>query len=120
MATPEIQSEDSIGVDPLPPGQVWGISPGGQDENPGLYRLEVNVNPGSGVKVLNKPCPAPFQESIKFAEQNLLARAKELVGDRDPRPVGRKESSGFPADTAGGASDDGDLALEVLFGHVPP
>jgi len=37
------------------------------------------------VKVLNKPCPAPFQESIKFAEQNLLARAKELVGDRDPR-----------------------------------
>jgi len=85
VATPEIQSEDSIGVDPLPPGQVWGISPGGQDENPGLYRLEVNVNPGSGVKVLNKPCPAPFQESIKFAEQNLLARAKELVGDRDPR-----------------------------------
>jgi ATP-dependent Lon protease len=85
VATPEIQSEDSIGVDPLPPGQVWGISPGGQDENPGLYRLEVNVNPGSGVKVLNKPCPAPFQESIKFAEQNLLARAKELIGDRDPR-----------------------------------
>jgi ATP-dependent Lon protease len=85
VATPEIQSEDSIGVDPLPPGQVWGISPGGQDENPGLYRLEVNVNPGSGVKVINKPCPAPFQESIKFAEQNLLARAKELVGDRDPR-----------------------------------
>ena len=85
VATPEIQSEDSIGVDPLPPGQVWGISPGGQDENPGLYRLEVNVNPGSGVKVINKPCPAPFQESIKFAEQNLLARAKELLGDRDPR-----------------------------------
>ena len=85
VATPEIQSEDSIGVDPLPPGQVWGISPGGQDENPGLYRIEVNVNPGSGVKVLNKPCPPPFQESIKFAEQNLLARAKELVGDRDPR-----------------------------------
>ena len=37
------------------------------------------------MKVINKPCPAPFQESIKFAEQNLLARAKELVGDRDPR-----------------------------------
>ena len=85
VATPEIQSEDSIGVDPLPPGQVWGISPGGQDEHAGLYRLEVNVNPGSGVKVINKPCPAPFQESIKFAEQNLLARAKELIGDRDPR-----------------------------------
>ena len=85
VATPEIQSEDSIGVDPLPPGQVWGISPGGQDENPGLYRIEVNVNPGSGVKVINKPCPAPFQESIKFAEQNLLARARDLVGDRDPR-----------------------------------
>ena len=27
VATPELQSEDSIGSDPLPPGQVWAISP---------------------------------------------------------------------------------------------
>lgn len=85
VATPEIQSEDSIGTDPLPPGQVWGISPGGQDEYVGLYRIEVNANPGSGVKVINKPVPPAFAESIKQAEQNLLARAHELVGDRDPR-----------------------------------
>jgi ATP-dependent Lon protease len=64
---------------------VWAISPGGQDEHPGLYRIEANQNPGSGVKVINRPCPPPFQESIKCAEQNLLARAVELVGDRDPR-----------------------------------
>ena len=32
VATPELQSEDSIGSDPLPAGQVWAISPGGQDE----------------------------------------------------------------------------------------
>jgi len=85
VATPEIQSEDSIGADPLPPGQVWGISPGGQDEYPGLYRIEVNASPGAGVKVINKPVPPAFSESIKQAEQNLLARAAELVGDRDPR-----------------------------------
>ena len=85
VATPEIQSEDSIGSDPLPPGQVWGISPGGQDEYAGLYRIEVNASPGSGVKVINKPVPPAFSESIKQAEQNLLARAHELVGDRDPR-----------------------------------
>jgi ATP-dependent Lon protease len=30
VATPELQSEDSIGVDPLPPGQVWAISPAGR------------------------------------------------------------------------------------------
>ncbi len=85
VATPEIQSEDSIGTDPLPPGQVWGISPGGQDEYTGLYRIEVNASPGSGMKVINKPVPPAFSESIKQAEQNLLARAHELVGDRDPR-----------------------------------
>jgi len=85
VATREIQSEDSIGSDPLPPGQVWAIGPGGQDEYPGLYRLEVNVNPGSDVKVINKPCPPPFTESIKFAQFNLYASARELVGDRDPR-----------------------------------
>jgi len=85
VVTPELQSENSIGTDPLAPGQVWGISPGGQDENPGLYRVDVTVGPGSGVRVLNQPPPAPFKESAKYAEQNLYARAKELVGDRDPR-----------------------------------
>jgi ATP-dependent Lon protease len=85
VATPELQSEDSIGTDPLDPGQVWSISPGGMDENPGLYRVEVNEGPGHGVKILNRPPPAPFVESVKCAEQNLYARAQELVGDRDPR-----------------------------------
>jgi len=35
VVTPEVQSEDEIGSDPLPPGQVWAISPGGQDEGVG-------------------------------------------------------------------------------------
>jgi ATP-dependent Lon protease len=29
--------------------------------------------------------PAAFKESIRCAEQNLYARAQQLVGDRDPR-----------------------------------
>jgi ATP-dependent Lon protease len=37
------------------------------------------------VRVLNNPVPAPFKESIRCAEQNLYARAQQLVGDRDPR-----------------------------------
>ena len=85
VATPELYSENSIGTDPLPPGQVWVISPGAQEENSGLYRIDVNEGPGSGVKILNQPAPAPFKESVRCAEQNLYARAKELVGDRDPR-----------------------------------
>lgn len=85
VSTPELHAESSIGSDPLPPGQVWTISPGGEDEYPGLFRIEVNEGPGSGVKILNRPAPAPFRESVKAAEQNLYARSKELVGDRDPR-----------------------------------
>ena len=85
VVTPELQSEDSIGSDPLPPGQVWAISPGGLDENAGLFRIEATEGPGSGVKILNRPAPAPFSESVRYAEQNLYARAKQLVGDRDPR-----------------------------------
>ena len=49
VATPELYSEDSIGTDPLPPGQVWAISSGTADENPGLYRIDVTQGPGSGV-----------------------------------------------------------------------
>ncbi len=85
VATPELQSEDSIGADPLPHGQVWGFGPGGQDEAVGLYRIEVNEGPGSGVRILNQPPPPAFRESVKIAEQNLYARAGELVGDRNPR-----------------------------------
>ena len=85
VTTPELYSEDSIGSDPLPPGQAWVISPGGGDENPGLYRVDITEGPGSGVRILNQPAPPAFKESVRCAEQNLYGRAKELVGDRDPR-----------------------------------
>jgi ATP-dependent Lon protease len=85
VSTPELQSENSIGSDPLEPGQVWTISPGGVDEHPGLFRIEANEGPGNGVRILNKPVPAAFKESVGFAEQNLYSKAKFLVGDKDPR-----------------------------------
>lgn len=85
VSTPELYSENSIGGDPFEPGQVWSISPGGVDGHPGLYRIEVNAGPGTGVKILNKPAPPAFRESINYAEQNLYARSIQLVGDKDPR-----------------------------------
>ncbi len=85
VATPELHSDDAIDSDPLPPGQVWGISPGTGETGASLYRIEVAVGPGSGVKILNQPVPPAFRESTRVAEQNLYGRAKSLVGDRDPR-----------------------------------
>ena len=85
VSTPELQSDNSIGTDPLEPGQVWTISPSAGEEHSGLYRIEVNEGPGSGVKILNKPVPPSFKESLGFAEQNLYARSLQLVGDKDPR-----------------------------------
>jgi ATP-dependent Lon protease len=85
VATPELQSEDSIGADPLPAGQVWAISPGSQDEGTGLYRIEVNEGPGGTVRILNQSPPPLFRESVNYAIQNLYTRAGELVGDRNPR-----------------------------------
>jgi ATP-dependent Lon protease len=85
VVTPELQSEDHVGRDPLPAGQVWTISPGDQDEGSGLYRIEVTEGPGSGVRILNRPAPPPFSESVKYAEANLNSRSAELVGDRNPR-----------------------------------
>lgn len=85
VSTPELHSESTVGGDPLEPGQAWTISPGGLEENPGLYRIEVNEGPGSGVKILNKPVPPAFKESVSYAEQNLYTRSQQLVGDKDPR-----------------------------------
>ena len=87
VATPELRADNEIGDDPLEPGQIWTISEGGADidDNAGLYRIEVNEGPGSGVKILNNPAPAAFKESVRYAEQNLYSRSVQLVGDRDPR-----------------------------------
>lgn len=85
VITPELHSERYVGTDPLPPGQIWTISPGSTDENPGLFRIEVNEGSGTGVRIVNVPPPGPFRESVKTGEQNLLSRARDLVGDRDPR-----------------------------------
>jgi len=85
VSTPELHSDEAIDGDPLPPGQVWAISPGGSDAGPGLYRIEVTAGPGGGVRILNTPPPPAFRESVKVGEQNLYTLAKKLVGDRDPR-----------------------------------
>lgn len=85
VSTPELQSPDTIGLDPLPPGQIWGLGPGGSDEYAGLYRIDVTDAPGSGVKIVNRPTPPALRESIHVAEQVLIGGARGLVGDRSPR-----------------------------------
>ena len=85
VSTPELHSDEAIDPDPLPPGQGWGIGPGSPETGPSLYRIEVTAGKGNGVRILNAPVPPAFRESVRYAEQNLYTRAKELVGDRDPR-----------------------------------
>ena len=85
VSTPELHSDEAIDGDPLPPGQVWALGPGSGETGAGLYRIEATVGPGSGVKILNHPQPPAFRESVKVGEQNLYARSKELVGERNPR-----------------------------------
>ncbi len=85
VSTPELHSDEAIDADPLPPGQVWAISPGGPDAAPALYRIESTCGPGSSVKILNAPVTPAFRESVRYGEQNLYSQARGLVGDRDPR-----------------------------------
>ena len=85
VATPELHSDEAIDSDPLPPGQVWGVSLGTPETGPGLFRIEATCGPGSGVRILNQPTPPAFRESVRVGEQNLYTRSKELVGDRNPR-----------------------------------
>jgi len=84
VQTPELHSDEAIDSDPLPPGQVFAVSLGG-NAGLGLCRIEATVGPGSGVHILNQPVPPAFRESTRVAEQILYTRRKDLVGDRDPR-----------------------------------
>jgi ATP-dependent Lon protease len=85
VSTPELHSDEAIESDPLPPGQVWAVGPGADGAGPGLNRIEITCGPGSGLRILNQPPPPQFRESVRIGHQNLYTRAKELVGDRDPR-----------------------------------
>lgn len=110
VSTPELHSDEAIETDPLPPGQVWASSMGSPESGPGLYRIEVTSGSGSGVRILNQPTPQALRESVKVGEQNLYQRAKELVGDRDPREHEFSiQSRAMDADKNGGG-----LGLPVL------
>ena len=114
VSTPELHSDEAIDGDPLPPGQVWAIGPGHGETGAGLYRIEIAAGPGSGAKVLNHPVPPAFRESVKVGEQNLYARAKELIGDRDARAQEFTiQLRPFDADTSGAG-----LGLPVLVACV--
>jgi ATP-dependent Lon protease len=112
VSTPELQCENSIGADPLPAGQVWTISPGGQDEGTGLFRIEVNETSGGGVKILNQSPPGPFKESVRIAEQNLYAHARELVGERNPR----EHEFSIQLRAFDAARNGSDVGIPVLMG----
>jgi ATP-dependent Lon protease len=86
VSTPELHSDEAIESDPLPPGQVWGVSLGASDTGAGLYRIDATCSRGGGVvRILNQPTPPAFRESVKVGEQNLYSRSREMVGDRNPR-----------------------------------
>ncbi|MGJ4734830.1 protease Lon-related BREX system protein BrxL [Leptospira levettii] len=85
VSTPELFSENAISSDPMEPGLIWTISTGTTDEGSGLFKIEISEGPGSGVKILNRPSPPSFSESVKCAEQNFYSKKSVLVGDRDPR-----------------------------------
>lgn len=85
VATPELHNPEGIGSDPLPVGHVWGLSPGESGGAPGLFRIEARSGIGSGYRLSNIGAPAPLRESAQIAYQNLLARNRELIGDRDAR-----------------------------------
>src|SRR5437879_13398770 len=85
VSTPELHSDEAIESDPLPPGQVWGVSLGTAETGPGLYRIEVTCGPGSGVRILNQPTPPSLRESVRGRAQYLYARSMELVGASSAR-----------------------------------
>ena len=85
VSTPELHSENTVGQDPLPPGQVWAIGPREENEGNGLYKIEVTATPGSSIRLINVKAPSGLRESIRAAEQVLYTQSRGLLGDHDPK-----------------------------------
>jgi len=83
VSNPGALQRNSITRDPLPPYRLV-ISSGGTRAKTLL--LVIFRGPGIGVKILNPADTLRLSRKVSgFSEQNLYVRAKELVGDRDPR-----------------------------------
>jgi ATP-dependent Lon protease len=53
---------------------------------PGAAVVQTSTrSPAPNTTASNQPTPPAFRESVRVGEQNLYIRAKELVGDRNPR-----------------------------------
>ena len=111
VTTPELRSAEGIGTDPLPPGQVWAIGPGGGEEGAGLYRLEVTALPGSGRKIMNVSPSGSLKESVETAYQNLLVNNRALIGDRDAK----QHELGVQARAMDPASNGRHLSVPILL-----
>jgi ATP-dependent Lon protease len=69
VSTPELHSDEAIEADPLPPGQVWAISPGGEDAAPSLYRIEATSGLGGGAGViLTRVCSSATSDALHILE----------------------------------------------------
>lgn len=85
VSTPELHSENTVSPEPLPPGQIWAVGPGEENEGNGLYKIEVTTTPGSSVRLINVKAPSGLRESMRAAEQVLYTQSKGLLGDHDPK-----------------------------------
>ena len=85
VSTPELHSENTVSPEPLPPGQIWAIGPGEENEGNGLYKIEVTATPGSSIRLINVKAPSGLRESIRAAEQVIYTQSKGLIGDHDPK-----------------------------------
>ena len=87
------RGDDAIGTDPLPPGQVWAINPGELDDNAGLYRVEVNVGPGSGVKSSMSHRPGPSAKAPGIRRGTSPRAPRTWLGTETREPTNSQYSS---------------------------
>jgi ATP-dependent Lon protease len=65
----------------------------------------------AGVRIVNRPTPAPLRESVQVAEQILIAQARNLVGDRSSR----EHEFNVQARALDASKSGGSLGLPVLL-----
>ena len=85
VSTPELHSDEAIETDPLPARPGMGGEHGLARNGRGALPDGGDLGTGRRCQDSESAMPPAFRESVRIGEQNLYTRAKELVGDRDPR-----------------------------------
>lgn len=84
----DVPTERTVGVSPLPAGQVWAAGVVGSAGTTAVSRIEVTQTRSRGIRLDNKKPSTTLRADVIIAKNYLYLHAEDLIGEHNPKSCG--------------------------------